>query len=116
PVIADGDYVANNAANAADIDPSSPQESRTHAFYRMIGLPVINENLQFYNPGFDPTLKADERKRNYDISTKVPEVVRDLQNQREISARTRAAVFRRLSVDACIYAIAIGVPNGIKPF
>ncbi len=116
PVIADGDSVANNAANSANIDPSGPQESRTHAFYRMIGFPVINSNLQYYNPGFDPTLKADQRKKNYDISTKIAPVVNDLQNQRETSARTRMAVFRRLSLDASIYAIAMGVPNGTKSF
>ena len=116
PVIADGNSVANDAANAADIDPSSPQESRAHAFYRMIGLPVVNEQLQFYNPGFDPTLKADQRKKNYDISTKVSTVVKDLQTQRETSVRGRLAVFRRLSIDACIHAIAMGVPTGVKPF
>jgi hypothetical protein len=33
---------------------STPQESRCHAFFRMIGLPVVNKDLtDFYNPGFD---------------------------------------------------------------
>jgi len=115
PIIADGNSVANDAANAADIDPSAPQESRTHAFYRMIGFPVIGTS-SFYSPGFDPTLKADERSRNYNTSSNVPSPVRDLQVKREVSVRERMKFFRKLSLDACVYAIAMGVPNGIKPF
>jgi hypothetical protein len=35
------------------IDPQ-PQESRAHAFYRLIGLPVVaSDGSQFYNPGYD---------------------------------------------------------------
>lgn len=29
------------------------QESRVHAFYRLLGLPVISKSGQFYNPGLD---------------------------------------------------------------
>jgi len=32
---------------------SVPQESRAHAFYRLIGLPVISQSNAFYNPGLD---------------------------------------------------------------
>ena len=33
----------------------TPQESRCHAFYRLIGLPVINKDkTKFYNPGYCP--------------------------------------------------------------
>lgn len=32
---------------------STPQESRAHCFYRLIGLPVMNKNGQAYNPGLD---------------------------------------------------------------
>ena len=30
-----------------------PQESRCHAFYRLIGLPVVDKDGYGYNPGFD---------------------------------------------------------------
>lgn len=32
---------------------STPQESRVSAFYRLIGLPVISSQYQFFNPGLD---------------------------------------------------------------
>lgn len=41
------------------------QESRCHAFYRMIGFPVVNANYEIYNPGhdihFDSILKLDDK-------------------------------------------------------
>lgn len=41
------------------------QESRCHAFYRMIGFPVVNANYEIYNPGhdihFDSVLKLDNK-------------------------------------------------------
>lgn len=39
-------------ANQLKIE-STPQESRAHAFYRLIGLPVVGGSGQFYNPGLD---------------------------------------------------------------
>ena len=42
-----------NSNNFISIDPN-PQESRCHAFYRLIGLPVVaSDGTQFYNPGYD---------------------------------------------------------------
>lgn len=32
---------------------TTPQESRCHAFYRLIGFPVVSSDMLFYNPGFD---------------------------------------------------------------
>lgn len=32
-------------------EESTPQESRCHAFYRIIGFPVVSSNFNFYNPG-----------------------------------------------------------------
>jgi hypothetical protein len=34
-------------------------ESRVNAFYRMIGFPVVNGGLQYFSPGYDPTLNTD---------------------------------------------------------
>lgn len=31
----------------------TPQESRCHAFFRIIGFPVVSKNFQIYNPGYD---------------------------------------------------------------
>lgn len=44
---------------------STRQESRCHAFYRMIGFPVVNASYEIYNPGhdihFDSILKLDDK-------------------------------------------------------
>ena len=32
---------------------TTPQESRCHAFYRLIGLPVVSNDNTIYSPGFD---------------------------------------------------------------
>jgi hypothetical protein len=34
---------------------STPQESRCHTFFRLIGFPVVSKDFDFYNPGFDIT-------------------------------------------------------------
>lgn len=116
PVIKDENAVANNTANDSDIDTSRAQESRAHAFYRMVGFPTINENLDFYSPGYDPTLKRDQKKKRYDISTKLSSTVRLATTLREQGARQRREVFSKFSVDSCVYALAIAVPTGIKKF
>ncbi len=38
---------------------STPQESRAHAFYRLIGFPVIGSDNNYYNPGLD-TVQPDK--------------------------------------------------------
>lgn len=49
---------------------SDPQESRCHAFFRYIGLPVINSNkTKFYNPGFDNIVSENRLiTKDYKIS------------------------------------------------
>jgi len=116
PVIADGDFVSNDAANAAESDPTQPQESRTHAFYRMIGFPVVNDAGAFYNPGYDPLVKADERVKTYNISSSISDPVKLAHSLRETDVRTRLSIFSRRAVDASVYAVAMGVPQGVKPF
>lgn len=36
-------------------DPIDALETRTHAFYRMLGMPVVSKTAGYYNPGFNPT-------------------------------------------------------------
>jgi hypothetical protein len=45
--------------NATLLNTPEYQESRCSAFYRMIGLPVVANDKDFYSPGFDPTLNTD---------------------------------------------------------
>jgi len=44
---------------------TTPQESRCHAFFRLVGFPVISKDLRFYNPGFD-IIKDANRKISLD--------------------------------------------------
>ena len=54
--------LSNTSATASDpyafikqiiTEPNNPQETRCHAFYRLIGLPVIAPNGLLYSPGYD---------------------------------------------------------------
>jgi hypothetical protein len=47
---------------------STVQESRTHAFYRLLGLPIVAKNGQFYNPGLDTVV---DPSRQIDKSVKI---------------------------------------------
>jgi len=46
---------------------STPQESRAHAFYRLIGLPIVDKNGQYYNPGLDTV----DGNKNITLSDKI---------------------------------------------
>lgn len=52
-------YNAANQIINECIKQSKPQESRCHAFYRLIGLPVIDKDGNLYNPGFDKENNAE---------------------------------------------------------
>lgn len=45
--------------NSQELNTPQYQESRCHAFYRMIGFPVVASDGNFYSPGFDPNLNTD---------------------------------------------------------
>jgi len=50
-------------------DNEYPYESRCSAFYRLIGLPVVDpDNGNFYNPGFNKEVYAQEELKNSRIS------------------------------------------------
>jgi hypothetical protein len=42
--------------NSQELNTPQYQESRQHAFYRMIGFPVVADANNFYSPGYDPNL------------------------------------------------------------
>jgi len=95
--------------NRASFDPSEAQESRAHCFYRMIGLPVMDSNGLFYNPGFNPRQTDKELIANARIANGVPTAVTELQTRREFSARNRKAYFKRAGLDASIFAVAMSL-------
>ena len=40
----------------------TPYESRAHAFYRMVGMPVVSPNNGYYSPGFSPSSPTNKNK------------------------------------------------------
>ncbi len=109
PVSNDGAQVISRALDMASFDASDMQESRAHAYYRIIGLPVIASDGTFYNPGFDPLLTADQRTKNSNVSSKVPLIVRQITKAREDAVKNRTNVFYNSSVDSSVYCLAMGV-------
>lgn len=43
-------------------DPIDNLESRVHAFYRMLGMPVVSKTAGYYNPGYNP---ISEKTKDY---------------------------------------------------
>ena len=86
-----------------------PLESRAHAFYRMLGFPVVGANDDFYNPGFDPfgaKSSLDHQKVNSSISS----ALQVLMNQRETSPEELRQVFLKQDLAASIYALLLRYP------
>jgi hypothetical protein len=91
------------------------QESRCHAFYRVIGFPVINsDQSDFYNPGFDIVMGEDiERsitlERKLRIATNIGTKFEDLSQKREEYASQCAQIFSvPQSVEAGVLSLTSG--------
>ena len=101
---------------AIDLDNSAiklksnevPQESRCHAFYRLIGLPVIGAGGDSYSPGFYLTDngKEDKLSNKKKIADDVPKEVKLLHFLREVSAPTFENIFSTQSVDSSVLALS----------
>lgn len=102
----------------ANVDNSSAQESRAHAFYRSIGLPVIDQDGNFYNPGFNPKRSEKIRIQNNSIADRAYESIKKMAQLRESSARSRYDTFRRQGINASVYTLALSVldSKNIKKF
>jgi hypothetical protein len=91
----------------------TPQESRAHAFYRLMGLPAIASDGRFYNTGFNP--KIDSVK-NDDIVKNIPDNVRQMIAKRETDYRTRISKFYNYTVDTSVYGLVLADPDGQRQF
>ena len=84
------------------IDNIRPLESRAHAFYRMLGLPVVGSENSFYNPGFDPFGGKTSEKRQ-GVNTNFVNNFKPLVNLisfRETNVQTQRKIFARQDLDA----------------
>ena len=47
------DFISGKIGTAVLSPETTPQESRCHTFYRVVGFPIISKNNGIYNPGYD---------------------------------------------------------------
>ncbi len=108
--------IVSGSMNQAGL-PSTifPQESRAHAFYRILGLPSIASDGKFFNPGFNPLVDAEEERRRTDVCASIPTAVKQLVQIREDTSRKNYGYFRSGGLDAAIFSIALAVPKGQRP-
>ena len=100
---------------------SEPQESRCHAFFRLIGFPVVSRDLKMYNPGLDI---LSDPARTIDIAFKV-QVTQNpldgfiiLSNSREQYPNDNLQIFSLpKSIDAGTLALSssVNIRNFIAP-
>lgn len=96
----------------------TPQESRCHAFYRIIGFPVSDAHNKIYNPGhdiiFDKSRKQNDTAKIAIIRNSIDKF-RDLSIARESFVSTNQVIFAdSTSIDAGTLALSSGV--NIRPF
>lgn len=102
--------------NAIDIDNaalklqvnSKPQESRCHAFYRLLGLPVMGSDGSMYSPGFyrPDNGKADVLTKKKGIAKKISNNLKNLQMNREAQPGIFEKIFSTQSVDSSALALS----------
>lgn len=90
-----------------NIDAINKLESRLHAFYRMLGLPVVGGN-GFYNPGFDPNPKVNTARDA--VNTQVDDT---MFVTREQDPQNFTQMFNGQGFDSTVWALVQSHP---KPF
>lgn len=100
------------------IDPNTSQETRCHAFYRMLGLPSFEPGGSFYSPGFIHastsqstinTLSVSKTKLNvaFNLFDAAPDLY-TLMDNREIIANQYAQIFSVSDINASVLALSGG--------
>ncbi len=90
--------------------PRNEQESRCHAFYRMIGFPIIYNNL-IHNPGYDKSLNLDENliKNLENIANSIDIATYNAMNERELYVKNILNVFSKQDNNAIARSAWIGI-------
>lgn len=102
---------------AGDLDNSAikltvnekPQESRCHAFYRLIGLPVISaDGNSMYSPGFFRPDNGDDNKlkKKVEIGKSLPNGLKMLNFLREVLYPTYQQIFSAQSLESSVLALS----------
>lgn len=100
---------------------NTPQESRCHAFYRIIGFPVVSDGSGYYNPGMDTIVESGRQitlDKKVDIANKLYAGFIDLSNERERYINDNLKIFsNNFTVDAGVLALSsINLRKFSSPF
>lgn len=91
-------------------DPNNYMESRVHAFYRLLGLPVVSGN-SFYNPGFNPIPKNSTKQDN--INSSIDQKTLNSFLLKEQDAKNYSQMFSLQGFDTTLFGL---VTLYTKPF
>lgn len=103
--------VENNVAFQKTESPNEPLESRVHAFYRMIGMPVVSKNSGYYSPGYNPLLlfntnKSFEKRAKINKAVYEDKIAQEFIYEREINLEILQKVFSSQdSLSVILYSI-----------
>lgn len=81
-------------------------ESRAHAFYRLLGLPVVDNSGNCYNPGFNSDRESDSKKDS--INTMQDSQIIALMQKRENHIKFLQKTFSNEDTAASIFSLAMG--------
>lgn len=96
--------------NETSFDPTEAKESRVHAFYRLMGFPVMGAG-GFYNPGFNPNLTEKSKTAHYTIGNSVDENITSAQALRENGVRVRANIHKKMPYQSSLLASVMHIPK-----
>jgi hypothetical protein len=98
----------DDSKNPKPIKSNSEQtESRAHAFYRMLGLPVIASDSLYYNPGFPRSANISVDKNS--VKQQVSKTVTDMQATRERGCAKRKNIFKNGMKPASLYSLMLSL-------
>lgn len=102
--------ISNFGANKTELNVSNTAaESRCHAFYRLIGLPVLSSSFEFYSPGFFKDLNGnkDEVEKRLNLLKQMDPLFYKVSSFREnYYSQTIAPIFSRQDITASVIAIS----------
>lgn len=102
--------ISTFGSNNTELNVSNTQsESRCHAFYRLIGLPVLSSSFDFYSPGFNKDLngnKADVEKRLALLKQMDPRFYKVSNFRENYYSQVIAPIFARQDITSSVIAIS----------
>lgn len=108
------DFLQQNprTINNLEVSTDKPMESRAHAFYRLLGLPIVDKSgNNFYSPGFSPT-PGDPEKRN-SIDSGMDTTVLNDADEREKQSSYVQSIFSAQDTRGTVAAL---IAIHVKPF